>query len=341
MKYLIKQSVGGFIGLLCLLFSAQALAEPEYTLTMQSSDKPGVFMFEKASGYAKWVEEMSNGRVKIKVVPANSVVPHNEVLTAVGKGEVLQGEFDDPSYFAAIDPAFSFIGNTVGAWSDTEEAFKFFYYDEGMKIARKLYEQYNVYLIGLAFPGVESLVSSILLTGIDDLKNLRMRVPEGMVHDVFKAAGAETIIMPGSEVYNAIATGQIDAADQSVFSVNQNLRLHDIAHYPVQPGFHSLPLHAITINLDLWKSLPKDLQSIMETAVMRMATDVLFGYQLQDAEAVKEARAQGVTIVNWSKTERSKFRDLSVEQWKPITDRSAISKEFADALMKYFARYSE
>ncbi|WP_163336091.1 TRAP transporter substrate-binding protein [Desulfopila sp. IMCC35008] len=306
----------------------------KYEWTFQSSDQPGIFMYQMAENYGKWMSEMTDGEVKISVAPVGSVVQYNETLDSVSAG-ILQGEFTDPSYFAGHDPAFGLIGNTVGAFGHPSEALKFLNYGGGKEIFQKLYDKYNVHLIGVVITGVEAFVSSKPLNGVDDLKGLKMRAPEGMVQKVFAAAGAAPVNLPGSEVYTSLEKGVIDAADYTLFSVNHKQGMHKIGKYPVFPGFHSMPLQVVTINKEIWDGLPKNVQTMMETAVWRLATEVFFQYEMQDLEAAAKARAEGIQISDWSLEERAKFRNIAQAQWGSVTEKSPIAKEYADALVKF------
>lgn len=305
-----------------------------YQWTFQSSDQPGIFMYQMAETFTKWMEEMSDGDVKISVAPVGSVVQYNETLDAVSSG-ILQGEFTDPSYFAGHDPAFGLIGNTVGAFGHPSEALKFLYYGGGKDIFQKLYDKYNVHLVGVVITGVEAFVSSKPLNGVADLKGLKMRAPEGMVQKVFAAAGAAPVNLPGSEVYTSLEKGVIDAADYTLFSVNHKQGMHKIGKYPVFPGFHSMPLQVVTINKDIWNKLPKSVQTMMETGVWRLATEVAYQYEMQDLEAAAKARAEGIQISDWSLEERAKFRNIARSQWSSVTDKSVIAKDYVDALVKF------
>ena len=111
------------------------MAKTSYNWTFQSSDQPGIFMYQMAEKYGKWMEEMSGGQVKLSVTSVGSVVQYNETLDSVGAG-ILQGEFTDPSYFAGHDPAFGLIGNTVGAFGHPSEALKFINYGVVRKFSR-------------------------------------------------------------------------------------------------------------------------------------------------------------------------------------------------------------
>ncbi|SCY72603.1 TRAP transporter substrate-binding protein [Desulfoluna spongiiphila] len=304
--------------------------------TFQSSDRPGIFMYQMAEEFSGWVNEMSKGEIKINVAPTGSVVQYNETMEAVGAG-ILQGEFTDPSYFAGQDLAFGVIGNTVGAWGHPSEALKFMRYGGGMEIFQELYDRYNVHLVGVVVTGVEAFVSKKPLRGVADLKGLKMRAPEGMVQNVFAAAGAAPVNLPGSEVYTSLEKGVIDAADFSLFSVNQKQGMNDVARYPLFPGFHSMPLQVVTLNKDIWNSLTKNQQTILETAVWRLATEVAWQYEMQDLAAVKEARSQGIEVINWPDAERAKFRNIAREQWDKVTGKSPVAKKYIAAVVTYLS----
>jgi TRAP-type mannitol/chloroaromatic compound transport system substrate-binding protein len=328
------KKIVGSATLALALACSPAMAEKTYNWTFQSSDQPGIFMYQMAEKYGKWMDEMTDGQVKLSVTSVGSVVQYNETLDSVSAG-ILQGEFTDPSYFAGHDPAFGLIGNTVGAFGHPSEALKFINYGGGKEIFQKLYDKYNVHLIGVVITGVEAFVSSKPLNGVADLKGLKMRAPEGMVQKVFAAAGAAPVNLPGSEVYTSLEKGVIDAADYTLFSVNQKQGMHKIGKYPVFPGFHSMPLQVVTLNKEIWDGLPKSIQTMMETAVWRLSTEVYYQYEMQDLAAAAEARAEGIQISDWSLEERAKFRNIARSQWESVTKKSPIAKEYVDALVKF------
>ncbi|MFA0544574.1 TRAP transporter substrate-binding protein DctP, partial [Vibrio sp. 10N.222.52.B7] len=82
---------------------------------------------------------------------------------------------------------------------------------------------------GASTTGVESFISKKPIDGVADLKGLKLRAPEGLVQQVFAAAGATPVNLPGSEVFTGLSKGVIDAADYTVFSTNQKAGMNDIA----------------------------------------------------------------------------------------------------------------
>jgi TRAP-type mannitol/chloroaromatic compound transport system substrate-binding protein len=136
-------------------------------------------------------------------------------------------------------------------------------------------------------------------------------------------------------LYTSLEKGVIDAADYTLFSVNHQQGMHKIGKYPVFPGFHSMPLQVVTINNEIWSSLPKSIQTMMETGVWRLATEAYFQYEMQDLEAAAKERAEGVQIIDWPLEERAKFRNIARARWESVTKQSPIAKEYIDALVKF------
>ncbi len=306
----------------------------EYNWALQTSGAAGDDVTRFLEQFAKWVKEDTNGRIDIAIMPADSVVKYTETLDAVG-ANIIQMESTDPSYFAGKDPAFSLIGNMVGAWSDPSQLFDFMENGGGFEIFDRLLNQYNVKLVGVACTGVEAFVSKKPIRSVEDLKGIKLRAPQGMVNNVFAAVGATPVNLPGSEVYTSLEKGVIDAADYTVFATNQAQGMNDIARYPIYPGFHSMPTMQLTLNLDVWKSLPADLQKILMDDVKRFRDYMVAEHHKLDLEAVKEAKAKGIEVISWPPEEVAKFREIAKTQW-PKWSNSPTAKEWADAVAKYW-----
>ncbi|MCA8908053.1 MAG: TRAP transporter substrate-binding protein [Rhodospirillaceae bacterium] len=318
-----------------LLLAAGTAAAQEYNWTFQTSETAGEPTFEIKQEWAQMVEEMTGGRIHIEILPVGAVVPHSETLDAVGAG-ILQGHLTDPSYFAGRDPAFAMLGNLVGAWGDPLEFLEYMNYGGGEQLYNELVEPYNVHLIGASATGLEAFVSAVPIRSIEDMQGLRMRAPEGMVYDVFTRAGASPVNLPGSEVYTSLERGVIDAADYTVFVTNHALGLHEFARYPGYPGFHSLPMVAVSINLDIWNELPADLQRILEVSVDQLAYDTVFRLRALDLAAVAEAEADpNIEIIDLPAEERRRFRAIAQEVWAEWATRTELTQRIYDSVTTF------
>ncbi len=321
------------------LLGALLLAAPawsaEYEWTFQTSETAGEPQFKIKQAWADNIGAMSGGRIHIEILPTGAVVPHNQTLDAVGSG-ILQGHLTDPSYFSGLNPAFSMLGNLVGAWGDPLEFLEYMQHGGGEALYNELVNPYNVHLIGAAATGLEAFVSKKPIRSVADLEGLKLRAPEGMVYDIFSKAGAAPVNLPGSEVYTGLEKGVIDAADYTVFSTNHDQGLHSFAQYPSYPGFHSLPMVAVSLNKDIWDGLPDDLKVILETATDALAYDLVFKLKARDLEAVVEARADpDIEIIDLPPEERKKFRAIAQQEWANWATRNALTQKIYDSVVTF------
>ncbi len=229
-----------------LALMAGAASAQEHSFRFQSSDPAGNPNFIFQQEWTKTVNEMTDGRVAIELLPVGSIVDYRETQDAVGAG-LLDGHITDTSYFAGRDPAFGLIANPVGAWASPEQMIDFVENGGGKELMNELNNQFGMQFIGVSTPGLEAFVSRVPIETVEDLQGVKVRSPEGLIANVFQAAGAAPVNLPASEVFTSLDKGVIDAADYSVFSVNQELGMNDIAPHPVYPGF---PLAALGRSLD-------------------------------------------------------------------------------------------
>lgn len=307
----------------------------EYSFKFQSSDQAGNPNFELQQSWIKALEKKTKGKVKIELLPVGSVVKHQETQDAISAG-ILDGHITDTSYFAGKDPAFGLIANPVGAWSDPQQMLDFMNKGGGKKLMNELLEPYGLHFVGPTTPGLEAFVSKVPLNGVADLKGLKMRAPEGLVQQVFAAAGAVPVNLPGSEVFTSLDKGVIDAADYTVFSTNQAQGLNDIAPHPIYPGFHSMPLVEISMNKKKWDALPENIKEVFETTVSEFATRQISALAKRDKEAVEKAKSGGkITVHNWTPKERAKFRKIAISEWKKVAAKSKNAQKVYEILTKY------
>lgn len=320
---------------LCLL-TTQAHAA-EFKMIFQSSDPANSPNFTLQKEWLEKLKKDSKGKIQIDLLPVGSAVDHTETLDAISAG-ILDGHITDTSYFSNKDPAFALIANPVGAYSSPAQMLDFMNNGGGNQLMRQMLEPYGVYFIGASTPGLESLVSKIPLRNIEDLKGLRIRTPEGLVKEVFSAAGAFSVKLPSSEVFIALNKGIINAADYTIFSSNYSQGLNQIAKHSIYPGFHSMPLIEISMNLKKWKSMPENLKKIISTSVKEYSESLYKTIAKQDHKTLSLAKKEGVIIHNWSNEERKKFRVIAQKQWQKIASRTQNSQKVYDALIDYLTK---
>lgn len=318
--------------LLVGLGSAQAA---QYDWKFQASETSGEPSFKIKQAWADKVETMTNGQVHIEIMPINSVVGPTETLQAVSSG-ILQGHMTDPSYFSGQDPAFGMMGNLVGAWSNPYDFLEYMKQGGGEALYNELAEPYGTHLISAATFPLESIPSSVPIESIDDFQGLKIRAPQGMVYNIFERIGAAPVNLPGSEVYTALEKGVIDAADSTVLSNNDAQGIHAFAPYPLYPGFHSMPMIAVSINKDIWDDLPENLQVTLETAFDDMAYDLIAQLKEQDLQTLQELNDNpDVHPIDLSQEERKRFRQAAEQEWQEWAGKNAMTQKYYDSVTAF------
>lgn len=327
----------GLAALAAIAVAGAPARAADQTWTFQAATSAGDIAFKIMEEFTDRVALLTGGRLTIELHPVGAVVQYDQTLEAVGAG-LLDGHVTATVYFSGKDPAFALLGDLIAAYDHPNQMLMFLRYGGGNELLRELLEPYGLYFIGGANTGKEAFVSKIPIRGVADFKGVKLRAPEGMAQDIFQAMGAAPVNLPSAEVFTALERGVVDAADWATFSMNHQLGFHNIARYPIYPGIHSMPVIEVSVNLDKWRALPRDIQVILEVAVRDFARDMIQRLELEDLDDVAEARAQGVDVIDWPATERQKIRDLAVDIWRDWSSRSPMAARAYQAQTEFLAK---
>ena len=238
-----------------------------------------------ANYFAKLVEQMSNGRLLIKVYGAGEIVPALEVFDAVSQGTVELGH--GASYYwkgkMPVAPLFSAIPFGMTA----AEINGWVYHGGGMALYEELYAPFNVKPMLGGNTGCQMAGwFKRDINSLSDIKGLKMRIP-GIGGEVLARAGGEPVLIPGGEVFTSLQTGAIDAAEWIGPYNDLAFGLYKAAPNYYYPGWHE-PGTAleIIVNKQRFDELPKDLQVILTTAAQAANIDMHSEFTARNHEAL-------------------------------------------------------
>jgi TRAP-type C4-dicarboxylate transport system substrate-binding protein len=179
-------------------------------------------------------------------------------------------------------------------------------------------------------------VSTIPIKTVADMKGVKVRSPEGLAAEVFRRAGAAPVSLPFSEVYTALEKKVIDAADASAHVNNNASGMYKVAKFPIYPGIHSMAVLQFIVNKNVWDKLGPEGQTALEVWYAASYDAMRREADLQDRAIAAEQRAGGdVTVIDWSKEERAKFRKIAVGAWEDFAKKSPLAQEALDAHVNY------
>jgi len=292
---------------------------------------------EVAAQFAKNVEKFSGGSLKVQMFYSSSVTGKSaEVFNSAQTG-IIDCDMTGAGYQTGKNAAFQFAGDVMGGYDNPYQQYEFLNYPGAQEAVDALYNKYGMTLIGWWIPGHESLISSRPIPDVASLKDFKFRSPPGMESMIFTALGAKPIVMDFGEVPTALQTGLIDGADYSSLATNYAGGHYEQNKYATYPGFHSMPADHLACNTKVWNKLKPHEKGAMLAAIEICGRTITSLVERKNAEAVKALNEMGVTLHDWSKEDRAKFRQAALgawEEWKTKSPEAAALIEIHKAYMK-------
>lgn len=275
---------------------------------------------------AERVAELSNGMFKITTFPAGELFPGLEVLQNVQQGTVESGH-TALYYYVGLDPAWAFATSLpFGLTAQQQNAW--LYHGGGEAAINKLGENFNV--ISFAAGNTGTQMGGWFrreINTVADLQGLKMRIP-GLGARVLGKLGVVTQTLPGGEIFQALSTGAIDAAEWVGAYDDEKLGLPDAAEFYYAPGWWEPgpSLHTV-INLDAWKKLPKEYQSFLRVACWEANMNMLAKYDALNNDALERILAKGKKLRVYSDEILNAAQKAAFELFAESAEKSAAFKE--------------
>ncbi|MEM9254427.1 MAG: TRAP transporter substrate-binding protein [Pseudomonadota bacterium] len=236
--------------------------------------------------FAKAVEAMSAGRLKIRVYGAGEIVPALEVFDAVSQGAADVGH--GAAYYWKGKVPSSVFFTSVPFGMNAQEMNGWLHYGGGLQLWREAYAPYNLVPFAGGSTGVQMAGwFDREINSVDDLKGLKMRIP-GLAGEVFASAGGTAVRIAGGELYTSMQTGVIDALEWVGPYNDRALGFQDVARYYYFPGWHEPgAMLEFIVNKRSLEALPDDLQAIVQYAARAVNQDMLDEYTARNNAALQ------------------------------------------------------
>ncbi|NVK22002.1 MAG: TRAP transporter substrate-binding protein [Kangiellaceae bacterium] len=267
---------------------------------------------EGAEYLAQLINEMSGGRMQVKVYGSGELVPALQVFESVASGAAQMGH--GASYYwkgkLSMAPFFAAVPFGLNA----QEMNGWLLHGGGIELWRELYERFNLIPEPAGNTGVQMAGwFNKEINSLADIKGLKMRIP-GLGGEVWKRAGGIPVLMPGSEVFTSLETGAIDAAEWVGPYNDLAFGLFKAAKFYYYPGWHEpgTTLEAL-INKKAYEALPEDLQQIVTQACRTANADMLADFTAKNNDALN-------TLVTKHKVDLRKLPDDVLQELATISE---------------------
>ena len=296
-----------------LLTAAPAVqTSPRVTWRLASSFPNSLdTIYGAAEVLAQRVEQLTEGRFRIRAYSAGELVPAFEVLGAVQKGTVQMGHAAS-YYFKGQHPALVF-DCTVPFGLTARQQNAWLYHGGGLDLMREVFADFNV----INFPGGNTGAQMggwfrREIRSLTDLRGLKMRIP-GMGGEVMSRLGVTVQVIPGGEIYPSLERGAIDATEWVGPYDDEKLGFHEIVQNYYYPGWWEPgPGLSFYVNRGAWDGLPAAYQEAFEAAAAEASQTMLAAYDAKNPPAMQRLVEAGVRL--------QKFPDDLLESARRTTE---------------------
>jgi TRAP-type mannitol/chloroaromatic compound transport system substrate-binding protein len=314
---------------------AQGIRELKMATSWTIELQPG--WGESADRLAQSITAISDGRLKVTVHPANTLVRAFEVFEAVSAGVVDMYHAAD-NYFGSKAPALDLF-SAVPYGMTADELNAWIHFGGGQALYDEVDAPFNIKPLFSMNTGVQmgGWLTKEANTA-DDFKGLRYRMP-GLGAEVLRRMGATVVTTPGGEIMTALKSGAIDASEWVGPWLDMELGLSSAADYYYYPGFHEPGTPAtLGINKTLWDGLTQSERSIIETAAAAELTRSLAKFNAENVKALKLLRAdERIKIRRFSDELIKTFGKLSKGVLADTAAKDPLTRKVYDSYMGFLA----
>jgi TRAP-type mannitol/chloroaromatic compound transport system substrate-binding protein len=304
-------------------------AQGPINMRWQSTWAQKDIIHEYALDFAKRVNDMTGGDLKIEVLPAGAVVPAFGLLDAVSKG-TLDGGHGVLVYHYGKQTALALWGSGPGYGMDANMLLAWHKYGGGKELLNKLYQSIGANVVSFPYGPMPTQPLGWYkkpITKPDDFKGLKFR-SVGISIDVFTALGAAVNALPGPEIVPALDRGLIDAAEWNNATSDRILGFPDVSKICMLQSYHqNAEQLEITFNKTKFDSLPDKMKVIIENAVEAASADMAW-------KAIDRYSKDYVELQTKDKVRFFKTPDAVLQKQLEVYDEVAAKKAGENPLFK-------
>ena len=282
---------------------------------------------------AERVAAMTGGRFQITPRAAGELAPGLQVLDVVEQGAVPIGH--TASYYYVGKTPIAAFGTAMPFGLTARQQNAWLYEGGGLELLQQVYaDRFGV----IQFPAGNTGVQmggwfNKEIKSVADLEGLKMRIP-GLGGQVMDRLGVTVQVLPGGEIFQALQTGAIDAAEWVGPYDDEKLGFHKAASFYYYPGWWEPgPSLEIQINLDEWNALPEIYQEILKTAAYEANTTMMARYDAKNPAALQKLQDEAdLTLLPFPDDVMAASEEASFELFDEF---AAADSDFASILTQW------
>lgn len=333
--FLKKSAVGVGGAAAASTIAAPAIAQERIEITMVSTwprDFPG--LGTGAQRFAQRLSDMTDGRMQVEYFASGERVKPFDSFDEVASGNsqmyhgadyYWKGKHPGLAYFTAVP--FGLTYTEINAWIR---------YGGGQELWDEVDAEFGVKGLMCGNTGVQmGGWFNKEINSADDLKGLKMRMP-GLGGDVLAKLGASPVSLPGSQIYENLVSGSIEATEWVGPWNDEAMKFYEATKFYYYPGYHEPgAMLSVGMNKDWWESLSSSDQLIIEAAAS-MENDVMMSeFNAKNGAALQRLiDEQGVELRKFSDDVYDAFGKASEEVYAEVVEHSDLARRIHESFVK-------
>ncbi|MEE4360933.1 MAG: TRAP transporter substrate-binding protein [Pseudomonadales bacterium] len=272
--------------------------------------------------------DSSKGAIRLELYEPGEIVSAFAITDAVRDGKVQAG-YTWLGYDQGRIPA-SVLFGAVPFGMEPWEYTAWWYEGDGRRLAEALYEARGVHpiLCGLIGPETAGWFRRPV-DSLADVEGLKIRFA-GIGGKVLQRLGASVTMIPGSDLFQALEKGAIDATEYSLPVVDQKLGFDRVARINYFPGWHqTFTAGHLVVNLARWQALDDADRALLETACTAGVTRNLARGEALEGPVIEQFAAAGVSA---RRLPLPLLRELQRVTGEVLAEEAAGDADFAEIL---------
>jgi C4-dicarboxylate-binding protein DctP len=265
----------------------------DYTMRISHQFPPTHHTAKALDQFAADVKSATRGKVDVQIFGAEQLFKANQNIAAVARGEVESAAIVDLSWTSTI-PEMAVM--TIPYLVTKVEQLKQFPSSDLAGVLDKKMEAKGVRNIAWLVDANNAVITSSKkpLVTPDDFKGVKIRGLSKLFDASLVAMGASPSAMPGSEVYQALQSGVLDAGITSLDAAYAR-RYYEVQKYGVASNLFTVH-ETLIVNPAWWNKLPADTKQAIEAAAHTVETTLLPKVDGIDPAEVAKLRDKGMEV---------------------------------------------
>ncbi len=290
-----------------------------------------------AQKYAKMVDEMTSGRMKIQVFAAGELMPGPGVFDACSQGTVEM--YNAAAYYwPGKEPATQWF-TAMPFGMNPQGTYAWYYYGDGIKLWEETYAPFGLLPRPSASTGPQMMGwFKKKLNTMADLKGLKMRIP-GLGGKVYAKYGTSVVLLPPGEIYTALERGVIDATEWVGPHDDMKMGFQQAAKYYYYPGWHEPGTTGeFVFNKKAFDALPADIRHILDYCTQAINTVEYMEYFTRNSQGLKRLQTEfkgKVEIVKLPDTMLKEFKKTALEVNREESEKTPMARKVHASYLKF------